>query len=70
MAQEFLEMPDKDGFFGEFGGQMIPLELKAVMDDIAQAYEEVRNSKEFQDELSDLYTITSVGQALSSMQKD
>ena len=56
MAQEFLEMPDKDGFFGEFGGQMIPPELKAVMDDIAQAYEEVRNSKEFQDELSDLYT--------------
>ena len=56
MAQEFLEMPDKDGFFGEFGGQMIPPELKAVMDDIATAYEEVRNSKEFQDELSDLYT--------------
>lgn len=40
MAQEFLEMPDKDGFFGEFGGQMIPPELKAVMDDIANAYEE------------------------------
>ncbi len=56
MAQEFLEMPDKDGFFGEFGGQMIPPELKAVMDDIAKAYEEVRNSREFQDELSDLYT--------------
>lgn len=55
MAQEFLEMPDKDGFFGEFGGQMIPPELKAVMDDIAKAYEEVRNSREFQDELSDLY---------------
>lgn len=56
MAQEFLEMPDKDGFFGEYGGQMIPPELKAVMDDIAQAYEEVRHTKEFQDELSDLYT--------------
>lgn len=55
MAQKFLEMPDKDGFFGEFGGQMIPPELKAVMDDIAKAYEEVRNSREFQDELSDLY---------------
>ena len=56
MAQEFLEMPDKDGFFGEFGGQMIPPELKAVMDDIANAYEEVRNSREFQDELSVLYS--------------
>lgn len=55
MAQEFLEMPDKDGFFGEYGGQMIPPELKAVMDDIARAYEDIRNTKEFQDELSDLY---------------
>ena len=55
MAQEFLEMPDKDGFFGEYGGQMIPPELKAVMDDIASAYEDIRNTKEFQDELSDLY---------------
>lgn len=55
MAQEFLEMPDKDGFFGEYGGQMIPPELKAVMDDIDSAYEDIRNTKEFQDELSDLY---------------
>ena len=37
MAQQFLEMPDKDGYFGECGGQIVPPELKAVMDESAAA---------------------------------
>lgn len=56
MAQQFLEMPDKDGYFGEYGGQIVPPELKAVMDEIAKAYEEVSQTKEFQQELQELYT--------------
>ncbi|HID44684.1 MAG TPA: pyridoxal-phosphate dependent enzyme, partial [Chromatiaceae bacterium] len=48
-------MPDKDGFFGEYGGQIIPPELKAIMDDIDRAYEEVRQTKAFQEELAALY---------------
>ncbi|WP_456373775.1 tryptophan synthase subunit beta [Thiolapillus sp.] len=48
-------MPDADGFFGEYGGQIIPPELKAIMDDIDRAYEEVRQTREFQDELASLY---------------
>ncbi|WP_456404898.1 tryptophan synthase subunit beta [Thiolapillus sp.] len=48
-------MPDKDGFFGEYGGQIIPPELKAIMDDIDRAYEEVRQTREFQEELASLY---------------
>lgn len=55
MAQQFLEMPDKDGYFGEYGGQIVSPELKAVMDEIARAYEEVSGTKEFQDELQELY---------------
>ncbi len=55
MAQKFLEMPDKDGYFGEYGGQIVSPELKAVMDEIAAAYEEVSETKEFQDELQELY---------------
>ncbi len=50
------EMPDKDGYFGEFGGQILPPELIEIMNGINDAYEEVRNSKAFQDELSDLFT--------------
>ena len=55
MAQQFLEMPDKDGYFGEYGGQIVPPELKAVMDEIAAAYDEVSKTKAFQDELQERY---------------
>ena len=55
MAQQFLEMPDSQGYFGEYGGQILPPELKAVMDDINVAYEEVRKTLAFQEELADLY---------------
>jgi len=56
MTQQFLEMPDKNGYFGEYGGQIVPPDLKAIMDQIDHAYEEVRQTKEFQEELQDLYT--------------
>lgn len=55
MAQQFLEMPDNNGYFGEYGGQIVPPELKAVMDEIAKAYEEVSQTREFQQELQGLY---------------
>ncbi|WP_457674456.1 tryptophan synthase subunit beta [Thiolapillus sp.] len=48
-------MPDEEGYFGEYGGQVIPPELKAIMDDIDRAYEEVRQTREFQEELASLY---------------
>ncbi|RTZ74139.1 MAG: tryptophan synthase subunit beta [Gammaproteobacteria bacterium] len=48
-------MPDEQGYFGEYGGQIIPPELKAIMDDIDRAYEEVRKTEAFQKELNDLY---------------
>jgi len=54
MSTQFLDMPDDKGYFGEYGGQIIPPELKAIMDEINEAYEKVRNTKAFQDELEDL----------------
>jgi len=48
-------MPDKDGYFGEYGGQIIPPELKQIMDQIADAYNDIRQTAAFQDELKDLY---------------
>jgi len=50
------EMPNKDGFFGEYGGQFIPPELITIMNQINDAYEEVRNTAAFKDELQDLFT--------------
>ena len=55
MNIDYNAMPDADGFFGEYGGQIIPPELKAIMDDIDRAYEEVRQTREFKEELANLY---------------
>ena len=54
MKMPSIPMPDKDGYFGEYGGQIIPPELKAIMDEIASAYEEIRHTEGFQNELRDL----------------
>jgi tryptophan synthase beta chain len=56
MSFEFLPMPDDNGYFGEYGGQIIPPELKAIMDDINNAYEEIRNTDAFKNELNELLT--------------
>ena len=54
MKMPSIPMPDKDGYFGDYGGQIIPPQLKVVMDEIASAYKEIRHSTQFQDELRDL----------------
>jgi tryptophan synthase beta chain len=51
----FGPMPDKDGYFGEYGGQIIPPELKQVMDDINDAYQAIKETAEFKDELEMLF---------------
>ena len=51
----FSAMPDTQGYFGEYGGQIIPPELKAIMDDINDAYEKIRTTDSFQNELMHLY---------------
>lgn len=56
MSQQFGEMPDREGYFGEYGGQLISPELKVAMNKISDAYEKVRKTKEFQEELQELYT--------------
>ena len=48
-------MPDARGFFGPYGGQLVPPELKKCMDEIAAAYEEIVQRKDFQDELASLF---------------
>lgn len=52
---EYAEMPNKAGFFGTFGGQEIPPELKEAMDNITLAYEDIRKSSNFQQELNMLF---------------
>ena len=48
-------MPDNKGYFGEYGGQILPPEMQTIMNEIDGAYEEIRHTKEFQQELAELY---------------
>lgn len=40
------------GFFGEFGGQFVPDELRAALDYVAEAYGKLRSDPSFQEELA------------------
>lgn len=55
-SNNFLPMPDENGFFGEYGGQQLPPELKAIMDDINKSYLEIKDTDAFKNELADLMT--------------
>ncbi|GMR01573.1 MAG: tryptophan synthase subunit beta [Gammaproteobacteria bacterium] len=54
MPLDFAPMPDEKGYFGEYGGQVIPPQLKQIMDDINDAYDQVRQTEAFQQELASL----------------
>ena len=51
----FAPMPDDQGFFGAYGGQLVPPHLKQAMDDINAAYAEITQRQDFQDELAQLF---------------
>lgn len=46
--------PDESGYFGQYGGQIIPPELKAIFDEIENFYLNIKDDKAFQRELKDL----------------
>ena len=54
MKYKFEEMPNKKGYFGEYGGQIIPPELVNIMNQINDAYDEVSQTAEFKSELAAL----------------
>lgn len=40
-------LPNTDGFFGEHGGRYLPEEVLTVVDELAAAYDEIKDSPEF-----------------------
>ena len=46
--------PNTDGYFGKYGGQLIPSQLKPVFDEIAVKYEEIKNDPDFLAEYNNL----------------
>ncbi|CAM4251318.1 tryptophan synthase subunit beta [Comamonas aquatilis] len=55
MSKNPAAMPDANGFFGPYGGQLVPPDLKKCMDEISQAYDEIVQRQDFQDELAALF---------------
>ncbi|MFZ2226805.1 MAG: tryptophan synthase subunit beta [Candidatus Moraniibacteriota bacterium] len=47
----YSNLPNGEGFFGEYGGQFVPPQLKDALDEVALAYEKVKNDPAFQAEL-------------------
>ncbi len=50
-SANFAPMPNKEGYFGPYGGQLVPPFLKQAMDDIERAYQEITQRADFQQEL-------------------
>jgi len=44
--------PDKKGFFGSYGGIILPDQLRPVFEEIADFYLRIRDTKEFKDEIN------------------
>jgi tryptophan synthase beta chain len=49
------KLPNDEGYFGEYGGSFIPPELQVIMDQVTEAYEEIREDESFLNELAELY---------------
>lgn len=47
-----MMLPTKEGFFGEFGGQYLPEELKDEFKKITEAFLKLKDDKDFNDELN------------------
>ena len=50
-ASASLSAPENTGFFGSYGGQFVPDDLKARLDEVAEAFERHRDNSFFRDEL-------------------
>ncbi len=49
------QQPDQKGFFGQFGGQYVPPELKQILTKIEEKYAQVSKQPDFKDQLDQLY---------------
>ncbi len=49
------ELPNDEGYFGEWGGSFLPPELQSIMDEVSKAYDEIREDESFREELAYLY---------------
>lgn len=49
-----VELPNKEGYFGEYGGQILPPHIVAIMNEISESYEALIQTEAFRTELDRL----------------
>jgi len=54
-TEQFPQLPDSKGYFGDYGGSFIPPQLQTVMDGITAAYLKIKDDESFKEELASLY---------------
>ena len=47
-------LPDRRGFFGQFGGKFVPETLMAALDELESAYKKLKRDRDFRAELNDV----------------
>ena len=47
-------LPDRQGFYGRFGGKFVPETLMAALDELESAYKSLKREREFRAELDDV----------------
>ena len=55
-ASASLPTSDSTGFFGAYGGQFVPEDLKARLDELTNAFERYRDDPQFMEELDACFT--------------
>lgn len=52
--KHYQKLPNKAGFFGEYGGQFVPPQLKKALEEVRTAYEIAKKDPDFQKEYQNL----------------
>ncbi len=55
MNSSFGNLPDTQGYFGEYGGCYVPPQLESILQEISEAYQQIREDESFHQELAYLY---------------
>lgn len=55
MSQTINESPNKEGYFGPYGGRFVPPQLEPILEEITQAYLKIREDSDFKAELAYYY---------------
>jgi len=50
-----FQLPDQNGYFGEYGGTFVPPQLEEILDEITSAYMQIKDDESFLTELHSLY---------------